>query len=60
MPRPSVADQYRQEAARLLREAKGVTKFFGVQLIAASRQLEKLAAESEERAQIRSLEHHAA
>lgn len=50
MPQPSVADQYRQEAARLRRESKWVAKLFSVQLIAVSRQLERLAAESEERA----------
>jgi len=54
MPQPTVADQYRQEAARLRREAKWVRKLFGAQLIAASLQLEKLAAESEERALMRS------
>jgi hypothetical protein len=53
MPQSSVADQYRQEAARLRREAKWVRKLFSAQLIAASRQLEKLAAESEERASMR-------
>lgn len=57
MPHPSVADQYRQEAARLRREAKWVRKLFSAQLIAVSRQLEKLAAESEERASMRSAYH---
>jgi hypothetical protein len=50
MPQPSVAEQYRQEARRLRREAKWVTKLFSARLIAVSRQFEKLAAESEERA----------
>jgi hypothetical protein len=50
MPQPSVADQYRQEAARLRREAKVVNKLFSVRLIAASRELEKMAAVSDERA----------
>ena len=53
MPHPSVADQYRQEAARLRREAKWVRKFFSAQLTAVSHQLERLAAESEERASMK-------
>jgi hypothetical protein len=51
MPRPSVADQYRHEAARLRREAKVVVnKLFSVRLIAVAHQFEKLAAVSDERA----------
>ncbi len=51
MPAPSVADQYRQEAARVRREAKVVVnKLFGTRLIAVARQFEQLAAVSDERA----------
>jgi hypothetical protein len=51
MPRPSVADQYRQEAARLRRAAeREMNELFCVRLVAVARQFEKLAAESDERA----------
>ncbi len=50
MPQQSVNDQYRQEAARLRREAKLVTdKLFGAQLIASAYQLDRLIAESHNR-----------
>jgi hypothetical protein len=48
---PSVADQYRQEAARLRREAKVVVNnLFRARLIAVAREFEKRAAVSDERA----------
>jgi hypothetical protein len=51
MPQPSVADQYRHEAARLRRAAEVVVnKLFHTRLIAGARQFEKLAVESDERA----------
>jgi len=51
MPQPSVADQYRQEAARLRREATVVVnKLFSAQLTAFAGRLEKQAAVSDERA----------
>ena len=51
MPQPSVADQYREEAARLRRAAKiEVKELFCVRLIAVACRLEKLAAVSDERA----------
>jgi hypothetical protein len=52
MLRPSVADQYRQEAARLRREAEiALSARFGAKLISVARQFEKLAAESDRRRQ---------
>ena len=51
MPQQSVASQYRQEAARLRREAEMVASaLFGVQLIAVACRLENMAAVSDERA----------
>jgi hypothetical protein len=48
---PSVADQYRQEAARLRREEKVVVnKLFRARLIAVAHEFEKRAALSDERA----------
>jgi hypothetical protein len=50
MPRPSVADLYRQEAARLRRQAEiAVNARFCVKLIAVARRFEKLAAASDKR-----------
>lgn len=48
MPEPSVADHYRQEAARLRREAEmAVNEPICEKLMAVARQLEELAAEAE-------------
>jgi len=53
MPQPSVADQYRQEAARLRRASeRAMNELFCVRLVAVARQFEKLAAESDERASV--------